>query len=68
MKKLKAKARSKNHNGANLVRRRTFSADELLKHVSPGTQEEAEDFVRLIYAERQRDLGHVTLEPPPGIL
>jgi len=58
MKKLNAKARSKSHNGANIARRRASSADELLKHVSPGTQEEAEDFVRLIYAERQPDLGH----------
>jgi hypothetical protein len=62
MKKLKAKARSKGRNGANIVRRRALSADELLKHLSPGTQEEAEDFVRLICAERQRDLGHTQPE------
>ena len=41
----------------NLVRRRPFSLERLLSHIDPGTAEESEDFVRLIYEQRLLDLA-----------
>ena len=34
-----------------------FSLDRLLSHIDPGTAEESEDFVRLIYDQRHIDLS-----------
>jgi hypothetical protein len=39
----------------NLIRTGAFSLDRLLSHVDPGTAEEAEEFVRRIYEQRQID-------------
>ena len=41
----------------NLVRAEAFSLDRLLSHIDPGTAEESEDFVRLIYEQRHFDLS-----------
>ena len=41
----------------NLVRAGSFSLDRLLSHIDPGTAEECEDFVRLIYDQRHIDLS-----------
>lgn len=41
----------------NLVRVGAFSLDRLLSHIDPGTAEESEDFVRLIYEQRHIDLS-----------
>jgi hypothetical protein len=41
----------------NLVGAGSFSLDRLLRHVDPGTAEESEDFVRLIYDQRHIDLS-----------
>ena len=41
----------------NLVGGGCFSLDRLLSHVDPGTAEESEDFVRLIYDQRHIDLS-----------
>ena len=41
----------------NLVRKGSFSLDRLLSHIDPGTAEESEDFVRLIYDQRHTDLS-----------
>jgi hypothetical protein len=40
----------------NLVGPASFSMDRLLSHIDPGTAEESEDFVRLIYDQRHIDL------------
>ena len=37
------------------IRAKPFDVDELLKHVDPGTPEEAEEFVRTIYDLRRQD-------------
>jgi hypothetical protein len=42
---------------ANLVRVGSFSLDRLLSHIDPGTAEESEDFVRLIYEQRHFDIS-----------
>jgi hypothetical protein len=41
----------------NLVQAASFSLDRLLSHTDPGTAEESEDFVRLIYDRRRIDLS-----------
>ena len=41
----------------NLVRTGCFSLDRLLSHIDPGTAEEAEEFVRLIYEQRHIDFS-----------
>ena len=41
----------------NLIRTGSFSLDRLLSHVDPGTAQESEDFVRLIYEQRHTDLS-----------
>ena len=41
----------------NLVRAGSFSLERLLSHLDPGTAEESEDFVRLIYEQRHMDLA-----------
>ena len=41
----------------NLIRTAAFSLDRLLSHIDPGTQEEAEEFVRRIYEQRHIDLS-----------
>jgi len=41
----------------NLVRAGSFSLDRLLNHIDPGTAEESEDFVRLIYEQHRFDLS-----------
>jgi hypothetical protein len=43
----------------NLVRTGSFSLERLLSHIDPGTAEESEDFVRLIYEQRHSDLPAV---------
>ena len=40
-----------------LVRTGSFSLDRLLSHIDPGTAEESEDFVRLIYGQHHIDLS-----------
>jgi hypothetical protein len=35
----------------------SFSLDRLLSHIDPGTAEESEEFVRLIYEQRHIDLS-----------
>jgi hypothetical protein len=40
----------------NLVRAESFSLERLLSHIDPGTAEESEDFVRLIYEQGHDDL------------
>jgi hypothetical protein len=35
----------------------SFSLDRLLSHIDPGTTEESEDFVRLIYDQRRIDIS-----------
>ena len=37
------------------IRAKRFDVDELLKHVDPGTAEEAEEFVQTIYDLRRQD-------------
>jgi hypothetical protein len=39
----------------NLVGAASFSMDRLLSHIDPGTAEESEDFVHLIYDQRHID-------------
>ena len=41
----------------NLLRTGPFSLDRLLSHIDPGTAQESEDFVRLIYDRRRIDLS-----------
>jgi hypothetical protein len=41
----------------NLIRTGSFSLDRLLSHIDPGTAEESEDFVRVIYEQRHIDLS-----------
>jgi hypothetical protein len=41
----------------NLFRAESFSLERLLSHIDPGTAEESEDFVRLIYEQRDIDLS-----------
>ena len=55
MKRLKARPAAKGKNHPNIVRRKAFSIDDVLKYVDPGPQEDAEEFVRLIYEERRQD-------------
>jgi hypothetical protein len=38
-----------------LVRAGSFSLERLLSHIDPGTPEESEEFVRLIYEQRHID-------------
>jgi hypothetical protein len=40
-----------------LARTSSFSMERLLSHIDPGTAEESEEFVRLIYEERHIDLS-----------
>jgi len=44
-------------NPPNLVGSGSFCLDRLLSHIDPGTMEESEDFVRLIYDQRRIDLS-----------
>jgi hypothetical protein len=41
----------------NLVGAGSFSLDRLLSHIDPGTGEESEDVVRLIYDQRHIDVS-----------
>lgn len=41
----------------NLVGPAPFSLDRLLSHIDPGTAEESEEFVRLIYDQRHLELS-----------
>ena len=42
-------------NPPNLARAGSFSLETLLSHIDPGTAEESEAFVRLIYEQREHD-------------
>lgn len=42
---------------ANLVRVCPFDLDRLLSHIDPGTAEESEAYVRLVYEQRRSDLS-----------
>ncbi len=53
--RVRTKPANRKRRHAHIVRRKTFSAEELVKHVDPGPREEAEDFVRLIYQQRRQD-------------
>jgi len=44
-------------NPPNLLGAGSFSLDRLLSHIDPGTAEESENFVRLIYDQRHTDLS-----------
>jgi hypothetical protein len=55
VRRLKPKPAAKAKSRPNRVGRKTFSADEIRKHVDPGPAEEAEKFVRLVYDERRQD-------------
>ena len=56
MKKLKITAPPKPaRTSPKAIRAKPFDVDELLKHVDPGTPEEAEEFVRTIYDLRRQD-------------
>jgi hypothetical protein len=44
-------------NPSNLIRVASFSLERLLSHIDPGTAEESEDFVNLIYEQRHSDLS-----------
>jgi hypothetical protein len=39
----------------NLTRDGSFSLERMLSHIDPGTAEESEDFVRLIYEQRHSE-------------
>ncbi|HYW41497.1 MAG TPA: hypothetical protein VE959_01490 [Bryobacteraceae bacterium] len=41
----------------NLVRAGSFSLDRLLSHIDPGSAEESEAFVHLIYEQRRLDVS-----------
>jgi hypothetical protein len=41
----------------NLIRAGAFSLERLLSHIDPGREEESEEFVRRIYAQRNIDLS-----------
>lgn len=41
----------------NLFRTNSFSLDRLLSHIDPGSAEESEAFVRLIYEQRRIDVS-----------
>jgi hypothetical protein len=62
MKKLKGKPAGRVDRHYNIVRRKVFSAEDLLKHIDPGPREEAEEFVRLIYEQRRQDRERVLPE------
>lgn len=62
MRRLKAKPRAKTRSHPDVLRRKTFSLDEIRKYVDPGPAEEAERFVRLIYEERRQDRERVLPE------
>ena len=51
--RVKPAIRSGRH--ASIVRRKAFSVEELVKHVDPGSREEAEKFARAIYDQRRHD-------------
>jgi hypothetical protein len=55
VRRLKTKPAAKAKDHPNIVRRKTFTVDEIRKYVDPGSPEEAERFVRLIYEERRQD-------------
>ena len=61
MKKLKRPSALRAKNGPRIVRKGPFSLANLLKHTDPGPPGEAEEFVRSIYEERQRDLDRRSL-------
>jgi hypothetical protein len=44
-------------NPPNLFRAEPFSLDRQLSHIDPGTAQESEEFVRLIYEQRHIDLA-----------
>ena len=41
----------------NLARAGSFSLERVLTHIDPGTAEESQDFVRLIYEQRHIDFS-----------
>jgi len=51
--RVKRAIRSDRH--ASIVRRKVFSVEDLVKHVDPGSREEAEKFARAIYEQRRQD-------------
>jgi len=55
MKKLKGKPANRANHHTNIVRRKIFSAEDLMKHLDPGPRGEAEEFVRIIYEQRRQD-------------
>jgi uncharacterized protein YPO0396 len=55
MKNLKKLSAPKKKTNANIVRKKRFSLDALLKHIDPGASSEAEEFVQLIYEQRRLD-------------
>jgi hypothetical protein len=58
----KAKPAAKPRSQPDIVRRKSFSVDEIRKYVDPGPAEEAEGFVQLIYDERRQDRERVLPE------
>ena len=55
MKNLRKQPVLKKRTNANIVRKKRFSVDALLRHIDPGASTEAEEFVRLIYEQRRLD-------------
>jgi len=53
MKNLRKQSAPKKRTNANIVRKKRFSIDALLKHIDPGASSEAEEFVQLIYEQRR---------------
>jgi hypothetical protein len=56
MKLLGRKSGRKTNGRSPIAGKKPFSMPALLKHIDPGPPQEAEEFVRLIYEQRKRDL------------
>jgi hypothetical protein len=55
MKNVRKQSAPKKRTNANIVRKKRFSVEALLKHIDPGARNEAEEFVQLIYEHRRLD-------------
>jgi hypothetical protein len=55
MKKSNTKSPLGTRNRPETLPRKTFSMEDIQKYIDPSPPEEAEEFVRLIYEERQQD-------------
>ncbi len=62
MKNLRKQSAPEKRTNANIVRKKRFSVDALLKHIDPGASTEAEEFVQLIYDQRRLDQERPALQ------